>query len=53
MSIADKSEDTASFAANALLSLIKNNNIIIPNLIYNKSIVKKYFIDRKKYFFQI
>ena len=32
---------------------IKTNNIVIPELIYNQSIVKKYFIERKKYFSQI
>ena len=32
---------------------LKPNNIIIPELIYNQSIVKKYFLERKKYFSQI
>ena len=31
---------------------IKDKNIIIPELIYNQSIVKKYFIEGKKYFSQ-
>jgi hypothetical protein len=32
---------------------LKDKNIIIPRLIYNQSIVKKYFIQGKKYFSQI
>ena len=32
---------------------LKPNNIIIPELIYNQSIVKKYFIEGKKYFSHI
>ena len=32
---------------------LKTNNIIIPELIYNQSIVKKYFIEGKKFFSQI
>ena len=32
---------------------LKANNIFIPKIIYNQSMVKKYFIEGKKYFSQI
>jgi len=34
-------------------NFLTNNNIITPDFIFKKSIVKKYFIERKKKYFAL